>query len=130
MKKCPFCAEDIQDVAIVCKHCGRDLTVSAAPGAVAPKPNLKQRSLWRVIGFCVVGLFVLAVVVAVIGSLTEPQTSPPTARASTSSEPDEPCRVEAPAAARAAAQNWCQGGVFTLVNVSNDVKNFVVLLQF
>jgi len=38
MKPCPFCAEEIQDAAIVCKHCGRDLTGRMA-GAIPLMPR-------------------------------------------------------------------------------------------
>ena len=40
MKKCPFCAEEIQDEAIFCKYCHRELVASTA----TPVPQNKAVS--------------------------------------------------------------------------------------
>lgn len=77
LKKCPFCAELIQEEAIVCRHCGRTLTTASAYTQPQKKDNsgLAITSLAMGIFSCLAWLFpicglpvsVLALIFGIVG---------------------------------------------------------------
>lgn len=105
MKKCPFCAEEIQDAAVVCKHCGRDLVSTATAQKVEIVQTKKKTGCFTWVALIFVVTFFVVILTNYCSSVMNPTTPAKPAANAARKPAAAPSAQSAPAPAPAPAQN-------------------------